>query len=110
MGFFAKDPKGHSLIGTAGGKYNHVTTSGLKAKEKFWIKVQSNGIETPLLIYNKTKTCFFMLPPGKRGHRKLVDKVSKDTTFLGEKSYFRAKFNDNKICTVLSQTSSAFQW
>jgi len=81
-----------------------------KADESFWIKAQSNGIHENLLIYDKSRTCNFYLQPGQNGHRELVEKVSQQRTFLGRKSYFKAKFDEKGSCRVYLHTTTALKW
>ena len=96
---------------TKNAKYTYGPPSGLKkADERFWIKVQSNGMNDQLMIYDKSRTCHFLLPQGQNGHRELVVKVSQQKTFLGRKSYFKAKFNKNGRCVVYPHTSTALKW
>jgi hypothetical protein len=86
-------------------------TKGLtNAGERFWIKVQSNGIQAALMIYDKSRTCNFMLPPGENGHRELVEKVSEQQTFLGRKSFFKARFDEQGRCVVNVNSSAALKW
>ena len=88
--------------------YNYKPPSGMKTDEKFWIKVQSNGKDHEILIYDKSRTCNFMLPIGQSGHRELVEKVTSQTIFVGRKSYFKAKFNKKGKCVVYPHTSSGY--
>ena len=48
--------------------------------------------------------------PKQKGHVELVDKVSKDNTFNGMKSFFMAKFNDKGKCVVYPNTLTARKW
>lgn len=81
-----------------------------KPNDKFWIKVQSNGISADVMIYDQSRFCLFYLPPGQAGHKALVEKVTEQKAFLGKKSYFKAKFNDKGDCIVFPHTSSALKW
>lgn len=88
--------------------YNYKPPSGMKTDEKFWIKVQSNGKDHEILIYDKSRTCNFMLPIRQSDHRELVEKVTSQTIFVGRKSYFKAKFNKKGKCVVYPHTSSGY--
>jgi hypothetical protein len=101
-----------SYYGMGEGKaaYNYAPPSGVKANEKFWIKAQSNGKDQEIMIYDKSRTCNFLLPPGQPGHHELVEKVSSQKIFLGRKSYFKAKFNKKGKCIVYPHTSNAQKW
>jgi len=102
---------GHFSSMTSAAKLNHGPPDGLTSPgEAFWIKVQSNGIRSNLLIYDKSRTCNFFLPPGEDGHRELVDAVSQQQAFLGRKSFFKAKFDKKGRCVVYPRTSTALKW
>lgn len=69
--------------------------------ESFWIKVRTTNrgvrmLDTELVINDKILTCIFMLLPGENGHRELVEKLSQEQTFLGQRSLFEAKFDAEK--------------
>lgn len=83
---------------------------GCKPNEKFWIKVQSNGMESDLLIYDESRYCNFKLAPGSLGHKELVEKIATEKAFMGKKSYFRAKFNTEGKCVVFPHTSTMLKW
>jgi hypothetical protein len=89
---------------------NYAPPSGMKANEKFWIKVQSNGKDEEILIYDRSRTCNFLLPPGQPGHRELVEKVSSQKIYMGRKSFFKAKFNKKGKCIAYPHTSTARKW
>jgi len=102
---FSMSSKGHHTMNA------YSPPKGLKnAGERFWIKVQSNGIQAALVIYDKSRTCNFMLPPGENGHRELVEKVSEQQTFLGRKSFFKARFDEQGRCVVNVNSSAALKW
>jgi len=105
-----KVPYSMSTVRMGEGKvvYNYKPPSGKKTDEKFWIKVQSNGIDHEVMIYDKSRTCSFILPIGQSGHRELVEKVTSQTIFVGRKSYFKAKFNKKGKCVVYPHTSSGY--
>jgi hypothetical protein len=90
--------------------YRFAPPNGLKADERFWIKVQSNDMNCKIMICDKSQTCCFLLPPDQNGHRELVEKVSHQKTFLGGKSYFKAKFNEKGRAIVYLHTSTALKW
>lgn len=83
---------------------------GLKVGEKFWMKVQSNGIQSALLLYDETRHCNFYLDPGRAGHKELVEKVANEPAFEGRKSFFKAKFNTDGKCVVFPHTSAMLKW
>lgn len=83
---------------------------GCKPNEKFWIKVQSEGVKTNLFIYDRSRYCCFYLPPGSAGHKELVAKVGEDRAFEGRKSFFKAKFNADGKCVVFLHTSAVKTW
>mmetsp|Transcript_12518 Transcript_12518/g.31524 ORF Transcript_12518/g.31524 Transcript_12518/m.31524 type:complete len:371 (+) Transcript_12518:630-1742(+) len=88
----------------------HYGPPDVNTHQAFWIKVQSNGIRDDLMIYDQSRKCNFMLPPGSSGHRELVEKVSQQQAFLGRKSFFKARFNEKGKCLVYLPTSAALQW
>ena len=83
---------------------------GHQPNEKFMIKVQSNGMQHNLMIYDKTRYCNFYLAPGSPGHKELVEKVAAEPEFMGRKSYFWVKINDNGKCVVFPHTSTMCSW
>ncbi|CAB9507617.1 expressed unknown protein [Seminavis robusta] len=102
--------------------FNHVTQQGVslsglykppngcKRNENFWVKVQSNGIDRNILIYDETRTCHFSLAPGTMGHKELGASVSADPAFMGRKSYFCARFNGEGMFVVFHHTSTVKKW
>jgi hypothetical protein len=89
-------------------EYNYGPPTVLKdAGDCFWVKVQNRGIEKPLMIYDQTRICNFVLPPGEDGHRELVEKVSLQQTFIGRESFFRARFDEQGRCVVYINSTAA---
>ena len=89
---------------------NYAPPSGMKANEKFWIKVQSNGKDAQIMIYDRSRSCSFFVPPGQPGHRELVERVSSQKIYTGTKSFFKAKFNKKGKCIVYPHTSTVRKW
>jgi hypothetical protein len=58
--------------------------------EDFYIKIQCNGPEEPLMIYDKTRECQFMLPSTASAHAPLFKIGHAEKATNGRKTYMKA--------------------
>jgi len=78
--------------------------------EKFWIKVHAIDLQTPLLIYDESRSFSIRIFPGEPGFRALHEKVKAELTSMGRKCHIKAEFDANGNCTVYPHTASLKQW
>ena len=78
---------------------------GVKVDEKFVVKVQGNTMMSPLLIYDKTRTCEFSLYPDEPGFSRILEEVHKEKAWQGRKTFMKASFDDNGCCTIYPHTA-----
>ncbi|CAB9507611.1 expressed unknown protein [Seminavis robusta] len=114
LGDPASIPKGHTSINfcsqTRSSQFHCTAPKSAKQDEKFWVKVQSEGLQHNLLIYDKTHYCNFYLAPGSLGFRDLAESVADQTEFLGKKSFYLAKINQDGKFVIFPHTSAVKKW
>ncbi|CAB9507610.1 expressed unknown protein [Seminavis robusta] len=81
---------------------------GLKQKDTFWVKIQSSMNQ--LMIYDKTRHCNFYMDPSSLGFQDLFQSVADQAAFLGKKSYYRAKINEDGQFVIYPHTSTVKTW
>jgi MYND finger len=79
-------------------------------KEKFFIKVQAAGDNTPLLIYDKSRDFTIDLHPGTSGFSELLVKVRAEPTSMGRKCHMKAMFDENGDCFAYPYTATLKEW
>ncbi|KAL7478709.1 hypothetical protein ACHAW6_004458 [Cyclotella cf. meneghiniana] len=78
---------------------------GVEVGEKFVVKVQGNTMMSPLLIYDKTRTCEFSLYPDEPGFSQILGEVQKEKAWQGRKTFMKASFDDKGCCTIYPDTA-----
>jgi hypothetical protein len=78
--------------------------------EKFYVKVQGGGPQMPLMIYDETRQCMFSYPPELPGFAQMREKVLAEPAFQGRKTYMKASFDGNGVCTVYPTTATLKKW
>jgi hypothetical protein len=78
--------------------------------EDFYIKIQCNEPEEPLMIYDETRECQFMLPSTARAHASLfkIGKAEKATN--GRKTYMKASVDKDGNMQVKLNSFTLKQW
>jgi len=95
---------------TYNGMKGYTRPKGVAVDEQFWIKVQSNGIQAPLLIYDESRSCCFQMSPGGEAHAKLVEVASQQESVMGRKVHVQARFDSNGDCFVYPHTACLKKW
>ena len=111
----------HSLISTR--PNSHLSTSGANSAtsgykkpssvavhQRFDLKIQGNGPNAPLMVYDKTRECNFMVSPGTRGFQELWQAVKAEPTWQGRKTFVEASFDANGNCIVYPGMTSVKKW
>lgn len=86
---------------------------GTRHNEKFVIKVQGNAETTPIYIYDQTRTCQFYIYPHQTGFKLILQEIRNEPAWLGRKTFMKASFDDNGICTVYPEKAgvkSHYTW
>ena len=83
---------------------------GVDIDEKFDLKVQGNGNDCPLMIYDKSRECNFKIDPGDAGFDELLQAVRAEPTWQGRKTFVAASFDDRGVCTVYPGLTSIHKW
>ena len=84
---------------------------GTAVEEKFWIKVQCNGLPDSVhLVYDKSRTCEFGLTPRMPGYNELLKKVQEEHASLGRKTHFKAEFDGAGELIVYTHTAILLEW
>eukprot|EP00804_Cyclotella_cryptica_P013918 CCRYP_002436-RA/>CCRYP_002436-RA protein AED:0.29 eAED:0.29 QI:0/-1/0/1/-1/1/1/0/523 len=78
---------------------------GIQVGETFVVKVQGNTVMSPLLIYDKTRTCEFSLYPDEPGFSQILEEVQKEKAWQGRKTFMKASFDDKGCCTIYPHTA-----
>lgn len=86
---------------------------GVKVGDEFVIKVQGNTNMMPLLIYDKSRTCEFLLHPGEPGFSQIHEAVQKEPAWQGRKTLMKASFDDKGCRTIYPHTAGVkekYKW
>lgn len=78
--------------------------------EQFDLKVQGNGNDCPLMIYDKSRECNFSVDPGGSGFGELLQAVRAEPTWQGRKTFVAASFDSQGVCTVYPGLTSIHKW
>jgi hypothetical protein len=84
--------------------------SHAKVDESFYIKVQANYAHSPLMIYDKSRECFFYYQPGQRGFQEMLIKVQSDLSASGRKTYMAASFTSSGDCIIYPEQTTFQKW
>jgi hypothetical protein len=84
--------------------------SHVKVEELFYIKIQANSAHSPLMIYEKSRECFFYYQPGQRGFQEMLVKVQSDLSAGGRKTYMAASFTASGDCIVYPEQTTVQKW
>ena len=82
----------------------------VKVNEPFYVKIQGNTAQSPLMIYDKSRECQFYYSPGQRGFSELLAKVQADPCAGGRKTYLAASFDAAGNCTIHTGICSTQKW
>jgi hypothetical protein len=82
----------------------------IEVGEQFYIKVQQSGPRHPLVVYDKSRQCQFIIKPEDKGFHELYGKVLQQTASNGTKTYLKASFDASGNCTVYLGTSTLRTW
>ena len=91
-----------SLMSHTRGSYR--IPDGVKPGEKFVIKVQGGGDMMPIMVYDQTRTCEFVINPGQPGFREVLVEIRREMAWQGRKTFMKASFEDGD-CTVYPSTA-----
>ena len=78
--------------------------------ETFYVKVQCAGLNSPLLIYDKSRQCEFHYGSELRGYTELYKVVKAEKAFGGRKTYLLASFDESGNCSVYLGTATLKKW
>jgi hypothetical protein len=84
--------------------------SNIAVDEKFYIKVQANGPQRPIMIYDETRELNFVYRPGQSGFEEIHEAVSSEPTWQGRKAFMLASFDNDGRCTVYPGLTSIKKW
>jgi hypothetical protein len=98
----------HGATTYSGGGYKK--PCDVATKEKFFIKVQAAGDNSPLLIYDKSRHFMIDLHPGTSGFSELLAKVRAEPTSMGRKCHMKAMFVENGDCFAYPYTATLKEW
>jgi len=94
-------------------KSNHSSSDGSYRKpddvdfnERFNIKVQSCADVTPIMIYDKSRQCFFELSPDQPGFNEVLQATRSQVAYGGRKCFMKASFDEKGRCTVYPGTAN----
>jgi len=91
-----------SLKSHSSGSYR--IPDGVKSGEKFVIKVQGGGDMMPIMVYDQTRTCEFVINPGQPGFREVLVEIRREMAWQGRKTFMKASFEYGD-CTVYPSTA-----
>lgn len=74
--------------------------------ERFNIKVQASADCTPMMIYDKSRQCSFMISPGQPGFDEVFNATRSQAAYQGRKSFMKASFDCKGRCTVYPGTAN----
>jgi hypothetical protein len=95
----------------SGGTYQK--PRNVKCNEQFVIKVQGNGDQFPIMVYDQTRFCSFDLCPGQPGFKEVLAEIRNEPAWQGRKTFMKASFDENGACTVYPSTAgvkSQYNW
>jgi hypothetical protein len=78
--------------------------------EQFYVKIQGEGPEVYLMIYDKTREFHAFVDPNTPGFNELHAKVRSDPTVDGRKTYLKCSFDDSQRCTIFLGSRSVKTW
>lgn len=78
--------------------------------ERFYVKVQGEGLHQPLVVYDKSRQCQFCVMPGQRGFNEIFAKVKAEKAADGKKTFVEASFDSEGNCTVYPGRTSIKPW
>lgn len=78
--------------------------------EMFYIKCQGGSPSMPIMIYDKTRQCEFYYSPGMAGYDEIRSKINAEPAFQGRKTYMKASFDREGLCTVYPNTTTLKKW
>lgn len=79
--------------------------NGVKCNEQFTVKTQASRDDSTLLVYDQTRACQFQICPGNSGYKKILKAVRDEPAYQGGKTYMKAAFDENNICTIFPSTA-----
>lgn len=77
---------------------------GVQPGEMFVIKVQGGGDKSPIMVYDKSRTCQFYVNPEQPGFREILVEMRKEAAWQGRKTFMKACFEDGD-CIVYPATA-----
>jgi hypothetical protein len=84
---------------------------GIKANEKFFIKLQCCNDSQPIMVYDESRYCEFFIDPGTSGFKEIVREIRKENSWSGMKTFMKASFDENGDCTVYPASATPrFKW
>mmetsp|Transcript_10421 Transcript_10421/g.12684 ORF Transcript_10421/g.12684 Transcript_10421/m.12684 type:complete len:566 (+) Transcript_10421:34-1731(+) len=72
---------------------------------QFVVKVQGGSETMPIMVYDKTRTCEFTIPPGQPGFKEVLTEMKKEMAWGGRKTFMKASFDDSGACTIYPATA-----
>ena len=93
---------------TGGGTYQK--PDNVAVDERFYVKIQCNGLYSPLLIYDKTRQCQMHYPPHLDGFREMAEKAMAEKAANGRKTYMKAAFSADGNIRVYPNQTTLLTW
>jgi len=85
------------------GKYQK--PENIRFEEMFVIKVQAIDDLSPIMVYDETRYCSFIISPGQIGFKEVLTEIRNEKAWLGCKTFMKASFDNNGDCTVYPNTA-----
>lgn len=85
------------------GKYQK--PKNVKCNEQFVVKVQGNGDQCPIMVYDQTRSCQFDISPGQPGFKEVLTEIRNEPAWQGRKTFMKASFDKKGVCTVYPDTA-----
>ena len=86
-------------------KPNSVTVDDL-----FFVKIQGDSTQAPLLLYDKSRQCEFSILPTQRGFDELTKIILAETATRGTKTYMAAAFDSSGNLRVYPKQTAIRTW
>ncbi len=93
------------VSGRAYDKGSYRVPDGAKPGDRFVVKVQGGGEMTPIMVYDETRTCDFVIAPGQPGFKEVLAEIKKEMAWDGRKTFMKASFDDSGNCTIYPSTA-----
>jgi len=78
--------------------------------ETFYVKIQCNGLQTPVLIYDKSRQCELSYHPDQKGFHEIAQKVLAETATNGRKTYMLASFGAEGKIRLYPNKTTILKW